>query len=394
MTAQAMLGQAMAKHKAGDLDSAKTLYEKILSQDPSDTDALNLLGVLALQRGDWNHACDLIERAIAAAPRIAEYRHNLGQALKGKGDVGGARDCFRQALALNPGLKVAEEHLKELIPEDDSQSSGGDLRHAEMKRFEVVQRVIDRISGRTYLEIGIDTGESFVNIRADRKIGIDPVPTYNLINQSLSAFDIDYFKYTAACAGKSSELMLTARSAQVIGQSKQGATAECHYMTSDMFFEQKADSLFSFEKIDVAFVDGLHTYAQTYQDVLNVLAHLNPNGVILMHDCNPPTESAAYPAPSWEDAAKMGLPGWDGRWCGDVWKAVVQLRSTRNDLNIFVLDCDFGIGVVTRNQPETMLEYSAGQIRSMTFDDLRNRRIKMLNLKPQEYLFEFLDNLK
>jgi tetratricopeptide (TPR) repeat protein len=394
MTAQAMLGQAMAKHQAGDFDSAETLYEKILSQDPFDADALNLLGVLALQRGKVNHACDLIQRAIAASPRIAEYHYNLGQALKGKGDVDGAINCFRQSLALNPGLQIADEHLRGLIPDEAVHSSGKDFRHTELKRFEVVQQVIDRIKGQTYLEIGIDTGESFVNIRVGRKIGIDPIPTYNLINQSLSEFNIDYFKYATAGVDNSSELTLTARSAQSFGQLKPGETAECHYTTSDMFFEQKAAALFSAEKIDVAFVDGLHTYEQTYQDVLNVLSHLSTNGVILMHDCNPPTESSAYPAASWEAAAKMNLPGWDGRWCGDVWKAVIQLRATRDDLNIFVLDCDFGIGVVTKRKPDLMLDYSTDQIRSMTFSDLRHNRKQLLNLKSQAYLYQFLDTLR
>jgi tetratricopeptide (TPR) repeat protein len=394
MTVQATLGQAMAKHKAGDLDSAETLYEKILSQDSSDADALNLLGVLALQRGNLNLACDLIQRAIAVAPQIAEYYHNLGQVLKAKGDVDGARECFRQSLALNPGLQIAEEHLRELVSGEDIQYSNKDLKHTEMKRFEVVQQVIDRINGRTYLEIGIDTGESFGNIRIGRKIGIDPVPTHNLINQTLSVFDIDYFRYSMAGASNSSELMLTARSGRDLDELKPGETAECYYMTSDLFFEQKAPSVFSPDKIDVAFIDGLHTYEQTYQDVLNVLSHLNTKGVILMHDCNPPTDSSAYPAASWQDAAKMNLPGWDGLWCGDVWKAVVHLRATRDDLNVFVLDCDFGLGVVTRNKPDAMLDYSTDQIKSMIFDDLGRNRKRLLNLKPQEYLFEFLDTYR
>lgn len=394
MTVQATLGQAMAKHKAGDLCAAKTLYEKILSQDPSDADAMNLLGVLALQRGKLNHACDLIQRAIAVAPQIAEYHHNLGQALKQKGDVDGARNCFRQSLALNPSLQIAQEHLRELISGEGIQYSGEKLEYAEMRRFEVVQQVIDHINGHIYLEIGIDRGESFGNIRVGRKIGVDPVPTHNLIDQTLSVFDIDYFRYTTAGAGNSSELMLTAKSTQAFGHLEQAETAECHYMTSDLFFEKKADSLFSSEKIDVAFVDGLHTYEQAHQDVLNILRHLNTNGVILMHDCSPPTDSSAYPASSWEDAEKMNLPGWNRQWCGDVWKAVVQLRSTRDDLNVFVLDCDFGIGVVTRNKPDAMLDYSTDQIKSMTFDDLGRNRKRLLNLKPQEYLFEFLDTYR
>ena len=81
-------------------------------------------------------------------------------------------------------------------------------------------------------------------------------------------------------------------------------------------------------------------------------------------------------------------------WCGDVWKTIVHLRSTRKDLNIFVLDCDFGIGVVSKGSPDKWLDYSADQIKAMNFDDLNGNRDDLLNLKPQEYLYEFLGTIR
>ena len=93
-----------------------------------------------------------------------------------------------------------------------------------------------------------------------------------------------------------------------------GETSELFYETSDMFFEKHATELFSKDPLNVAFVDGLHTWEQTYQDVLNCLNYLSDNGVILMHDCNPPTAATAHPAESWQAAAEMGLPGlWEGQ---------------------------------------------------------------------------------
>ena len=61
-----------------------------------------------------------------------------------------------------------------------------------------------------------------------------------------------------------------------------------------------------------------------------------------MHDCCPTTPSMAFPAKSFAEAEaqNMNLPGWTSDWCGDVWKTIVHLRSSRNDLAVAVLDCD------------------------------------------------------
>ncbi len=56
-----------------------------------------------------------------------------------------------------------------------------------------------------------------------------------------------------------------------------------------MTFSANTIQLFNTEKVDVALVDGLHTYAQVYLDIINVLDILSPNGVMIIDDCNPPS---------------------------------------------------------------------------------------------------------
>lgn len=390
MTIDQTLSMAMEKHKAGDIDSAEMLYKTILTKHPSDADALNLLGVLSLQRGNLEKARDLVSRAIVANPHVAEFHYNLGQVLKHLGLNDAAQASLRQALKLDPDLIIAKENLEAMSVDQCTVQMPERL---PMKRYEVVQEVLNQINGRTYLEIGIDTAESFINVRADRKFGIDPVPTYNVINQMLSSFNISFFQYSCANSTDAAELTLQAKTAHPVAQLHRGETAEFYYMTSDKFFEEHADRLFENDPIDTAFVDGLHTYEQTFQDVLNVLDHLQESGVILMHDCNPPNAAAAFPAASWEAAAKMKLPDWNGLWCGDVWKAVAHLRATRDDLNVFVLDCDFGIGVVSKGKPESTPHLSEARIRSLTYEDLQRDRRELINLKPQEYLYRFLQTI-
>ena len=304
-----------------------------------------------------------------------------------QGRIQDATDCFKNSLKINPNLEIAKINLETVTA---GTSCSQEPSRSPLKRYEVIQEVLNWHNGRTYLEIGIDTAESFTKIRAARKFGIDPEPTTNLINHMLSTLDIGSLQYSCSADSGITNLTLQARTFRRVADFYPGETAELYYETSDMFFKNRAAELFAQSPIDVAFVDGLHTWEQTYRDVLNILKHLDRKGVILMHDCNPPSSAAAHPAESWQVAKKMELPGWNGLWCGDVWKAVVQLRSTHKDLNVFVLDCDFGVGVVSRGTPKSMLELSSSQINAMTYADLETDRSTLLNLKPPGYLHEFL----
>ena len=42
----------------------------------------------------------------------------------------------------------------------------------------------------------------------------------------------------------------------------------------------------------------------------------------------------------------------NGRWNGDVWKVAYYLTKYRPDLKFFMLDCDWGVGVVTGFSPD------------------------------------------
>ena len=122
---------------------------------------------------------------------------------------------------------------------------------------------------------------------------------------------------------------------------------------------------------------------------------MKPNGVIILHDCNPTSEAYCIPALSIQEAAekayKLGIGPFTG-WCGDVWKAIVYLRSTRKDLDIHVLDCDWGLGIISKSTGVSeVLDISIDQISKMTYSDLDNQREFLLNLKEPSYFYQFLD---
>ncbi|WP_165499103.1 class I SAM-dependent methyltransferase [Gramella sp. KN1008] len=181
-----------------------------------------------------------------------------------------------------------------------------------------MKHLIDEKKYSTYVEIGVHRGRLFFPLKCKRKIAVDPAMKINWkgklvwIKRNFSNINNRYFE-----------------------------------LTSDEFFIQKAPSLFKQEGVDLFFIDGLHTFEASLNDVLNSLRYLNKDGTIVMHDCVPPNEAAATPAKSFQEAKRMHIEGWTGQWCGDVWKTVEYLRiKYPESLTITVLNDDFGLAVI------------------------------------------------
>ncbi len=223
-----------------------------------------------------------------------------------------------------------------------------------MDRSEVIQYLVDKKKYKRYVEIGVFNGEVFFKTKARYKYAVDPAfrfvkeTKYKMMLKNLSNINSKYFT-----------------------------------KTSDNFFREDAPRLFTKEKIDICFIDGMHEYDFVKNDVLNTLKYLDKNGVIILHDCNPLTPQAEVTYAEWE---KRGLTG---EWNGDVWKIIVYLRSVRHDINVFTLDTDQGLGIITFGDQEEILNFTEDQIRNFSFKDIDSNRKEWLNLKPESYLFEF-----
>ncbi|HWL08144.1 MAG TPA: class I SAM-dependent methyltransferase [Planctomicrobium sp.] len=231
-----------------------------------------------------------------------------------------------------------------------------------MNRTTVIQDAINHLSAQTYLEIGVFAGDCFLPVRVPLKIAVDPCLKIGWHRKLIWKLR-HRFQYTS----------------------------QYFEVTSDEFFSRvEGNQQISSKKFDVIFIDGMHTHRQSLKDVNNALKVLADPGIIIMHDCYPPNSAAAYPANSLEHARSLNLPEWTGEWCGDTWKTICHLRATRADLNIFVLNCDYGLGVITKGVPEKRLEMTEEQIEVLTFDDLENAPLELINLKQPGHWTKFM----
>ena len=112
--------------------------------------------------------------------------------------------------------------------------------------------------------------------------------------------------------------------------------ADAEYCTtSDDFFRDLEEDLLMIPpnfKWDIIFIDGDHYHETVDRDVPNALNHLSEGGTIVMHDC-------AYGDQTITRSNPRGT---------DVWKSWVKLRCTRPDLDMNVINIDWGVGVIQR----------------------------------------------
>ena len=193
---------------------------------------------------------------------------------------------------------------------------------------------------RTYLEIGVDRGET-LRLAHCPSIGIDPV--MNIDQQAIGDKD--------ACL--------------------------LFRMPSDRFFATRDPVALLGDKIDFAFLDGMHLFEFLLRDFINVERSCRRNSVIVLHDCVPTDHYLARRHR--QDESLRGSTRLPGGWCGDVWKLLPILRRYRPDLQISSFDAALtGIVLVTNLNPESnvLSDHYAEAVKTYASLELREYGLK------------------
>ena len=199
-----------------------------------------------------------------------------------------------------------------------------------VKRYDLVNYIINKNGFKDYLEIGVAYGDCIRRIEAPNKDGVDPV-----VESTVTCPEINY------------------------------------KMGSNEFF---ALPEISNKKYDVIFIDGLHHSEQVDIDIKNALEHLNDSGFIFLHDCNPPSYESQL------------VPRQAVAWNGDVWKSIVKLRYTTTDLDISVINTDYGVGIITKGKNTPIDKFTLDEL--LQWDTFKNNRKYFLNLLEIDEFFD------
>lgn len=165
------------------------------------------------------------------------------------------------------------------------------------KRWHIINSLIKSNDYKHYLEIGVGSWENFTRVRCPCKYACDPDPK----------LPENTFLYNE---------------------------------TSDSFFSKHPSRILTGLplKFDIIFIDGLHQSEQVERDIVNGLNALSPTGVLVLHDCNPPTKDS-----------QVVPRGNRNIWCGDVWRAFVGFKQHHFHFESYCYDTDYGVGIIWNN---------------------------------------------
>jgi len=105
--ANSLLGQAIGLHQAGRFAEAEQLYNRILSIDKRNFDALHLLGTINAQHGNFAKAQQLLSDALKIKPRSIEVLINLGNVLRLQGRLNEALTIYTKAISIDSSSILA-----------------------------------------------------------------------------------------------------------------------------------------------------------------------------------------------------------------------------------------------------------------------------------------------
>ncbi len=222
-----------------------------------------------------------------------------------------------------------------------------------------IQRLLDLFESPSYLEIGVDHGDTFRLVKASRKVAVDPKFHFEFPAE----FDDD-------------------------------APERFYEVTSDAYFGGiiKPD-----ERFDVIFLDGLHVTEQTLRDLLNAVMFIRRDGVIVIDDVIPASYHASLPDIADLYRVREFLAKTDRRlesdqaWMGDVYKLPFFIQTFMQQFSYATISDNHGQTVIWRDtrRPQELRHYALEAVGRLEFKDLI-KDVATMNLMPLDDIMHLI----
>ena len=118
-----VLDQAYAAYNRGHLEKAEALCRDVLAAEPTQGDALLLLGLIAYRSGALEPAAELLYQAVKLYPDIDNYRLTLASVLQRQGRLNEALTMYQQVAGNPQGLAQQGLILLDLGRIDDARQA-------------------------------------------------------------------------------------------------------------------------------------------------------------------------------------------------------------------------------------------------------------------------------
>ena len=114
---KALMLRGISDHRAGRLSKAQSAYEEIVSKDPDNFHALQLLASTYNTQERFDKAAHFFDRALVLCDSNAQVLSNCASNLRSLGQFNLALECLNKALALDPDFAVAHFNRANLFRE-------------------------------------------------------------------------------------------------------------------------------------------------------------------------------------------------------------------------------------------------------------------------------------
>jgi hypothetical protein len=192
-----------------------------------------------------------------------------------------------------------------------------------------------------YLEVGVYGGGTFLHVQLPSKDAVDPA--FQFDTKGFASEQVRFFQ-----------------------------------MPSDEFFASRHAK----PQYDVIFLDGLHTFEQTFRDFLATLPLSHDRTVWLIDDTLPSDAYSALPdqAHSYRERQKAGIPG--NPWHGDVYKVICAIHD-------FCPNLDFAT-IVDHGNPQTLVWRQPREAFKPVFRNLEDiSRLSYFDIEKNESAMRF-----
>ena len=208
--------------------------------------------------------------------------------------------------------------------------------------LKLLTRLHHHLQPASYLEVGVFKGASLrLPLPDTRVIGVDPAP-------------------------------------QLDGAAD--SNTRVYKLTSDDFFSQHdVHAEFGGRPVELAFIDGMHSFDTALRDFIQIERLATPASTILIHDCYP------------QDRITAQRERVTTFWSGDVWRLILVLQKYRPGLKVFTIGSwPTGLGLVRNLDPHSRVlgdRYDEIVTEFMAYDysEIEDHKARMLNLIPNDW---------
>ncbi len=212
--------------------------------------------------------------------------------------------------------------------------------------YNILKQIHRKLSPKKYIEIGVRKGHSIVMAKGNTICyGVDPEPIIEVnLNKNTHIFSL----------------------------------------TSDNFFKDYEKYNINNDKVDLAFIDGMHLFDFVLRDFINIEKLCTKKSVILLHDTVPNSKETSTRERNTQS------------WTGDVWKIILVLKKYRPDLEIFNSDAEpSGLAIVKNLDPDSTVlsdnyEKIVDEFMNYDYDKISENKEEILAVKNCKNYKEFI----